>query len=202
MGGGISLLSDVGQDDENLPLGGGFTLVTSGVSYGFDVGPALDIGIGVEIADDFRLQFDLGYTQNDIDTFSGSATILDPAGALFGVVFGTDGEVDQLSLMASAIYEFGDDDSNVRPYVGAGIGGARVSSTLNVTYVDILGNNVSATYETDEWGVAFQGLAGIEFDLSPTSSMTVGYRFLRSDYYSDMDAFNNHSVQAAISFQF
>ncbi len=134
----------------------------AGMSVGegeFDQGFAFGGAVGLRFLDDFRAELEASYRQNDIDR-------------LFTASGG--GDATSLALMANSYYDFpdlfGSRRTPVRPYLGGGIGVARVA------WNDV---SVGATQITDddEYIVAFQALAGVGIGVSDSVTLTVDYRF-------------------------
>ena len=143
------------------------TLSVSGVEFAeisFD--PGLNIGgaFGYDYGKG-RIEFEIAYRGWDMDTF----TI---PGVVAGVVIpgcpcsGTQpGDASALSFMVNGYYDFHSADSPLAPYLGAGIGFASINADLG------LGADESATV------FAYQLMAGIGYDINPTTVLTVGYRY-------------------------
>jgi len=119
-------------------------------------------------------------------------------------------EVDALSVMANVYVDTGQ-FGMLTPYVGAGIGYARLSTgTLTTT-----GGNASETGETAD-NVAYALMAGGAFHLSDEIALDIGYRFIslgemvQSGQFSDgttgqateFDELLVHEVKAGIRIQF
>lgn len=121
----------------------------------FDWGPAALAGIGFDYGSNWRAELEAGYRDGDIDSISGAA--------------GT-GDIEALSLMANAFYDI-KINSKFEPYVGAGLGFARVSadgaSPISTTSVD-----------DDDYSYALQAAAGVAYPLNERLKLTLDYRFL------------------------
>lgn len=78
----------------------------------------------------------------------------------------------------------------VRPYVGAGIGVARIEPRFNVTVAGIsLGDVFGLTDIGADNRTLLAGGAGLRIDLGPRASVDVGYRYMRvlTDYVKIAD---------------
>jgi OOP family OmpA-OmpF porin len=96
------------------------------------------------------------------------------------------------TLMANVLYDFGDRDSAFRPFVGAGVGGAKVE------FEDV--NDTT-------WG--WQLLAGAAWRLSERASLDLTYRYLNVSDLEMTDGadslsgdFEDHSVSLGLRYSF
>jgi opacity protein-like surface antigen len=141
------------------------------------------------------LQFDIGFTKNDVDpvTFDGGKWWSSHEGDSVK----HSGYVSQLPIMVSGILDLGSD--SVRPYIGAGVGMTRTRIKNVQSWAD--GSGEGRDSDTD-MGFSYQFLAGVKFELSPTSNMHVGYRYLSvdSDYWKG--DFENHTISLGLHFRF
>ena len=105
----------------------------------------------------------MAYHRNDVDSISAGAASA-PG----------DGTVSALSIMANGYYNFGSGKPFLVPYLGIGAGYAMVDadeSVLGFQFVDD-----SATV------FAYQFMAGLGFNISSNTTLTVGYHyFVTSD---------------------
>jgi opacity protein-like surface antigen len=126
--------------------------------------PVIQGGIGWRFSPNFRIDGTLGYRGfYELDDSDG-----------FPSTFNAD--ITSWALMANAYYDF-----NLawgRPYLGAGLGVA-------VNKIDPISNTVSipgaSTFTLPggtTTGVAWSIMAGVTFQLSPTMSLDVGYRYI------------------------
>ncbi len=141
-----------------------------------DFDTEFDPGFGVHGAvghswDGFRLEGEVSYRKNDVDTLTVTSTTgaisslnLDTLGS-----FDADGDVSALGFMANAWYDF-DTGSPWKPFIGGGVGTARIS--LN----DISSSTISLADDEDQV-FAYQAGAGIGYELTPTVIVSLGYRF-------------------------
>ena len=147
------------------------------ISVKFDSGTNYGFAIGKRTSDSFRWQFDYSNVTNDIETvgINGlSSSVNDLANAL-GADTGS-ADIEQTALMLSAIWDFGDESSTFNPYLGLGIGQVCIDVTVDFT-LDGSSYSISAW----EWDTAYQAIAGFRMDLSPTSDLQIGYRYLNVD---------------------
>ena len=110
------------------------------------------IGAGYVYGSGFRLEGELGYRTNDLEDLDGEAT--------------------STSLMANLFYDFRR-DQRVRPYVGVGVGAAKVEAEGGVGPI---------SFDDDDTVIAYQGIVGVAFDVTDRLDIDVGYRyFVASD---------------------
>ena len=124
---------------------------------GYNVGGAFGYDFGMA-----RLEIEYTRRENDVDTIN--VDLLD---------FKGDGDFRAKSVMLNGYWDF-ETGSPVVPYIGGGIGFAKVSAN-NVKFFDELG---AVRYVDDHDNVfAYQLAAGLAFALNPALSLDLGYRF-------------------------
>ncbi|MDP7004913.1 MAG: outer membrane beta-barrel protein [Phycisphaerales bacterium] len=169
---GINLLGDFNDNDLEITYATGYTV---GLSIGKEINPG------------FRMQLDIAYMKNDLDSI-----FINRAG---GVSVDTDGaEITQTSFVLNAIWEPRGHD-RLFPHFGLGVGAIKGDysvAQLPIAFSDIL--DVS-------WAFALQVKAGFTFEISHSSELTVGYQFLHAHYDSDLDL-NNNLVTLGMEFRF
>lgn len=123
-----------------------------------DVGYALGVFGGYDLGNGFRVGGELAYRRNGLDKQSALGTSVK-----------MQGDVSSLALMANGIYGFSPGGSAWDPYIGAGLGVARFS------FIDAA--PVGSPPESDDDTVfAYQLIAGLGYELSPTLSIFADYR--------------------------
>lgn len=153
--------------------------------------------LGYRFTRNIRAEFNLSYRNADIDsaTFDGVGTV---EGA---------GDVSALTGMVNVYYDFAT-GSKFRPYIGAGLGFARIEldSDANAAMVSNDSDTVFA------WNL----MAGIAYAVSDNAEITLGYRYLGSQDVSldvsvpalggatgSMDAeFDTHEVLIGLRYTF
>lgn len=177
-----------------------------GNSVSFDTD--FDTGFGVTGAighswGAFRLEGEVSYRENDLDTIELTNVTLAGIGSFNNVgSFAADGDVSALGFMANGWYDF-DTGSPWKPFVGGGLGVARVSvndaAILGITFAD-----------DDDWVFAYQLGAGIGYEVNPTTVVSLGYRFFGT---ADPDftfigglpfdaEYHSHNVEIGVRFSF
>src|SRR5690606_9629599 len=142
--------------------------------------------LGYRFNPNWRMELEGGYRSGDIGTVrnvNGSATF--PSGlcnltpAAPGACHSPDGDIEAMTLMVNAIYDFGSADSTFRPFIGLGAGVNRVSiDTIGALRGD-RGTFLSA--DDSSTNFAWQGLLGFAWALGARSNLDLTYRYLSSD---------------------
>jgi len=174
---------------------GGTRLLKSDVSgsatsgdASFDDGPVGLVGVGYGFGS-FRAEGELGYRENDLKSFTGGT--------------GTaSGEARAWSLMANGFYDI-DVGGSVKPYVGAGVGVARID-------LDGISQGGTALADDRDDVLAFQAMAGLRVPLSDSLSADLGYRFLatQNPTFTSVGGtgfsgrYRSHAVTVGLTWQF
>jgi len=103
-----------------------------------------------------RVEGEYSYRRNGVDSLS------NPAGS-------GDGHVSSNALMANAYYDFLN-SSNWTPYLGVGIGAARVN------WSDVRGPG-PVLFDGSNYQFAYQGIAGVSYAFNPNWSVEADYRY-------------------------
>ena len=143
--------SGILSDADSAPLG---IVSETSVDLGFNLGGAIGYDYGP-----VRAEFELAYHHNDFNELStGGVTV--PA-------FGT---VSVISLMVNGYYDFHSENSPLVPYLGAGVGLANIEENLSVIGLQFVDDDNTNAF-------AYQFMAGLGFNINPTTTLTAGYRF-------------------------
>jgi OOP family OmpA-OmpF porin len=149
--GGANWVNDV---DASAVLGGGTTIFGSA---SFDTGWAVLATVGYSFHNHFRIEGEIGYRHNEID--STTNTTIPVAGT------GT-GDLNELSLMANVLYDIRLGERLVLT-LGAGLGADRAELESGATSLD-------------EWSFAYQGIAGLGYNLNRKTQLTLNYRYFKA----------------------
>jgi OmpA-OmpF porin, OOP family len=137
-----------------------------------------------------KVELELGYRSNDV-----------------GNVGGTSGgsSASSLSLMTNAIYDFGGMVGNGawHPFLGAGIGAAKLTAN-DVT------KGGAWSYSGNDWQFAYQGIAGVGYDVSANWMAKLQYRYFATADYAVTAAngstgsaeYKNHAVLVGLTYKF
>lgn len=105
-------------------------------------------------------------------------------------VDGFDGKTEFYGAMANGYYDF-KNASRFTPYLGAGLGYGKVRYSSDTAGVD------SASEDT----LAYQGIAGVGYELNPCWTLTGEYRYLGTTKAADT-RYQSHSVLAGLRYTF
>jgi OOP family OmpA-OmpF porin len=141
------------------------------------------LALGTHVAGFLRLEGELSYRQNENDKVDIGPLDID-----------LDGNRQAIGLMANAVFEPAIGQFPLRPYIGAGVGGANIA--LEARDLDI---------DDDDWVFAFQGLAGLALDLGRSATLVGGYRYFAADDASVGGArvdYKAHNVEVGVRVRF
>ncbi len=149
-----------------------------------DTGYGVAAYMGWVLDDSFRLEIEGGYRSAAIDEVT---IVRDDSGLGFyvpGQTTPADGHADLGTAMVNLYYDIHLFDGAVLPWVGAGLGGAFIDYRLeDPTH--------SGTFEGKDttWAFAYQFMAGLTFPVSDGVSMSVGYRYFKTEKFDYENAF-------------
>ena len=182
----------------------------AGNSITFDT--EFDTGFGVHAAlghswDPYRLEAEVSYRRNDFDTFDITNVTAAGIGSFnTAIKLDGDGDVSALGLMVNGWYDV-NTGSPWRPFVGGGLGLARIS--VNDASATVLGVSVLLA-DDDDWVFAYQAGAGVGYEVNPNTVISLGYRFFATadpDFTTvDGDPFDaeyqSHNIEIGVRFFF
>ncbi|MCW8916594.1 MAG: OmpA family protein [Magnetovibrio sp.] len=160
---------------------------TSGGTVEFGTGAAGVVFVGSKISDNLRLEAELSHRSTGIDTIANTSA---------------SGDAKATAFMANAVLDF-DLDLPITPYVGAGVGMARISLDNASPFG---GSSIDGT----DTITAYQGIAGASYALSPQMSIFADYRYFAtgdadfttaSGTATSMD-YSSHSALAGLRINF
>lgn len=105
-------------------------------------------------------------------------------------VSGLDGKTEFYGAMANGYYDFAN-TTRFTPYVGAGIGYGKVRYSSDTAGVD----------STSEDTLAYQGIAGVGYELNPCWTLTGEYRYVGTTKAADT-RYQSHSALAGLRYTF
>lgn len=125
----------------------------------FDTGYVFSGAAGRAFGNGFRAEGEFGYRQSSLDEIKVNS----------GNTFNAEGDVSALSFMANGFYDF-DVGMKIKPYVGGGIGAARVSAN------DV---RIGGAQLVDDSDVvfAYQAVGGLGYDLTTNLTAFAEYRY-------------------------
>ncbi len=110
--------------------------------------------IGYGLGTGLRIEFELGYRESDVDSVDGLAG---------------SGDVNALSAMGNVLYDF-DLGGPITPFLGVGVGAAQVDFG---GVAPVGGGSIG----DDDTVFAYQGIAGVAYDISDQFKLTLDYRY-------------------------
>lgn len=114
--------------------------------------------------DRWRFEGEAGYRRNDIEQISFAG---------FPTISTNIDDLSQLTLMANVLYDISL-GKRFSLSIGAGAGADRIS-------LDWPGFNSGGGWSDDDWVFAWQGIAGLNYAMSPDCDVFVDYRYLNAD---------------------
>jgi outer membrane protein OmpA-like peptidoglycan-associated protein len=142
---------------------GGFVAITTTFEAEFETGWAVFLAGGHQW-DDLRIEFELGWRDNDIDTFE----LRPPGGPL-----PADGNTTQFSQMINLMYDV-DLTDDFELSFGGGVGGVLIESEWNYT-------TGAPIVDDEDYAFAWQLMANAIYEIRHDTDFFVGYRFSHSD---------------------
>lgn len=142
---------------------------------GTDPGFALLGALGRNLGNGFRVEGEVGYRQIDLNNLSisndGGAGAAAGVGSLNGVTVGNiSGGNHIISFMGNGFYDFDLPNTKLKPYIGGGIGFARVEAN------DWRADNVRLVSDND-MVFAYQVGGGVSYPVSPRTDAFLDYRY-------------------------
>lgn len=181
VGVGATWLDDADNSFNAFPL-----TFKSEYDTGFNVGAAGGYDFGMA-----RAEFEIAYRQNDVDKIKA-----------LGLSFNGGGDVSALSFMANGYFDI-HNQSPLTPYLGAGLGLARVSAN------DVTADGDKIVDDSDVV-FAYQLAAGVGWKFLPNLTLDLGYRYFATadPEFSDVDGdkfeseYNSHNLSVGLRIAF
>lgn len=153
--GGWSHMNDVSSSAGNSAF-------TVSLDEGFAGGGVVGYAFG-----GFRLEGEVVDRQNNLNTFTDTVTFRNGFQRTFNG--GASGDINVLAGMVNAYYDFLPLNS-FHPYIGAGVGGARVA-------LDSIAFNGFPVASQASIAAAYQGIVGASYFFNPNVSVSLDYRY-------------------------
>ncbi|MCS6627957.1 outer membrane beta-barrel protein, partial [Roseibacterium beibuensis] len=189
-------------------------------SYGFEIEADDDWAgfarLGYRFTPNWRVELEGGYRPSEVGAMtisSSGAPIICNAVPAAGACENPDGDISSTTLMMNVIYDFGNEDSTLRPFIGLGAGVNRV----NTEYLGTLASfrTVAVGADDSSTKLAAQAIAGLTWALSDRASLDLTYRYLMSNMAFDTFAstaagefgevegrYTDHSVSLGLRYAF
>ena len=185
-----------------------------------------DLGLGYNFSNGFRLESVLDYRSVNLEPTNAVNGIPDsivvPGGITTYSAHSPSGEAQIWDIMLNGLYDFNRDGA-WQPYLGAGVGVAQVKAkasslgfgtTTDTDPRQLLGAGAANGFSDSDTAFAYQGLAGLGYDLTDKLTLDLGYRYFvvegldfngvnsfgaRVPYEAD---YQDHTVTAGVRYQF
>ena len=169
----------------------------------YEDGYAAGVEIGWVIANDFRLGLEGEFRHADLsgvtivrdDSLAPVLPLLPPPPYPVGTVVNAGGDAQIGSAMVNLFYDFNMIDPTFVPFIGAGLGGAYIDYAI-----DDPNSTVSFQGKDTTWAFAYQFMAGIAFPIADGMTMSVGYKYFRTQDFTYVNSFSE-SMQTNITQQ-
>ena len=137
----------------------------------YDNGFGVYSSLGYDWGNRVRSELEFSYRKNDI-------AAIDPAAGFSGFPNGSiQGETETTALMANLLLDI-TQDTAITPYIGGGIGLARVHHQVaGSTAVGAPTSPLAIAYGDTDTVFAYQGIAGLAFDLAENLVLDLSYRY-------------------------
>lgn len=171
----------------SFPADSDLDTATTSENTELDPGFAAMFAVGRLYGNGFGTEIELGYRANDVDRISGAA--------------GT-GDIGIFSIMLNGYYDFGVSRRGT-PYIGAGIGVARLDA-------DGISPVSNSRVNDQTTAVAYQATAGIAYPVNDRLDMMLSYRYfaipdagLGTDAGESVDSdYTSHAVRFGFRYRF
>lgn len=175
--------------------------VTAAGEFEFDDGLGVNAALGYVIGP-VRLEGEVSYRQADIDTLTVNSFTVSGLTFTGSATAGVDGEASVLALMANTWFDF-DTGTGFLPFLGGGIGLARVDGEIDAV------GGIPVNLDDDDVVFAYQLGAGLGYEISSSTVVSVGYRFFgtndpkfSSGGFTDETEVMTHNVEVGLRFRF
>jgi outer membrane protein OmpA-like peptidoglycan-associated protein len=173
----------------------------------YENGIGVYTALGHEGAGGWRKEFEFSYRTNDLRHFPGDG--INFTGWNENTV---DGDIQSMAFMFNLIKNF-QSDSKVTPYVGIGAGMARLKADYIGADPSFSGGFGALNVQDKAWEFAYQGIAGLAFELAEGLALDLSYRYfatLDPDFTGTLaglaenyeQEYNSHSLFAGLRWNF
>ncbi|MCE9521357.1 MAG: outer membrane beta-barrel protein [Alphaproteobacteria bacterium] len=167
---------------------GVFSSGTAAISFDNDTGFVLGGAVGTSLdkwAKGLRVELEASYRRNDLGgswfTDADSPPVTDTSGGPI------DGNMSTFAIMTNVWYDI-DINSKIKPYVGGGVGWARVNADTALIYTFCNGGTCTGTNtntNVENSGFAWQLGVGFNYEVAPDVDVGLGYRYFRGPSFHD-----------------
>jgi OmpA-OmpF porin, OOP family len=158
----------------------------------YDDGFAVGVEMGWVLGNSFRLGIEGEFRHADIndvtirrdDTPIPILPALPPPPYPVGTVVDAGGDAQIGTAMVNLFYDFNMLDPSFVPYIGGGLGGAYIDYAIT----DPNSGDSFAGKDT-VWAFAYQFMAGVAFPVADGMTMSVGYKYFRTEDFTYINSF-------------
>ncbi len=173
----------------------------------YDNGIGVYTALGHASANGWRKEFEFSYRQNDLRHLPGDGL------AFTGWTEDTvSGDLQSMAFMFNLIKDF-KTSGKVTPYVGLGAGLARLKASYLGSDPSFSGGFGALSIDDKAWELAYQGIAGLAFELAEGLTLDLSYRYfatLDTDFAGTLagsaaefeQEYNSHSLFAGLRWNF
>ena len=184
---GSFVMTDDGET-RSVPTAGAYDYNES-----YDDGYAAGVEMGWTVGEAFRVSIEGEYRHADLgsvtivrdDTPAPVLPALPPPPYPIGTVVDAGGDAEIGTAMVNLFYDFSGIDPSFVPYVGVGLGGAYIDYTITDP-------NFTTTFQGEDavWAIAYQFMAGVAFPIADGVTMSVGYKYFRTEDFTYINLFS------------
>lgn len=174
IGAGLTLMQADRDVSNDGPGGGGVFIFDSSADY--DNGIGVYAAIGYAFGNDWRAELEFSHRNNDIDSIAmdGPGFSGWPSGTITG-------DTTAIAIMANLIKDI-DLGGPITPYIGGGVGFADVDHDITgVNPVGLPLPPISIAYGPNKRVLAYQGIAGVAYELAEGLNLDISYRFFGTE---------------------
>lgn len=142
------------------------------VSSDYNTGYTAAFRVGDRIDRHWRGEWEIAYASNDVSQLTLNKAVSNFKAGVHGDVSGSEAAI---TGTANILYDFTPGRA-FHPYIGVGIGITRLSMQ-DITAKNVSAQNVTIVNDSTV-AFAYQGIAGIELDITPTTAVYFDYHYL------------------------
>jgi OmpA-OmpF porin, OOP family len=149
----------------------------------------LGFGVGYNFGNGFRIESNLTGRSGELDpdpAINGIIPAVNNGGVETRFLPGRDGSLQIYDLMFNGLYDF-DTAGRWKPYLGGGVGLAQVRAKAHTAEYGVVDTNVTPAafrgggsangFSDEETAFAWQGLAGVGYEISDRLTLDLGYKY-------------------------
>lgn len=165
IGAGLTYLGE----DRDVEATSGPLMFDANADYNKGIG--VYTALGYDYGNAWRTEFEFSYRTNDARQWVGDNLSFSgfPGDTLSG-------DISSYSLMANLIRDLAP-NSDINPYVGAGVGVSRLKQQLNGVNSVAINSLSPLSVDDSDWAFAYQAIAGLAFKIQEGLALDVSYRY-------------------------